>query len=90
MSLKLSRQKREGDHSTGRREDSSGGLNGEWEGWKGNKNDLVDIPVATQHSGEEILPRNIVAAAPPQSSEVCLFVCNHFAFTPKGCPAKLP
>jgi len=19
-----------------------------------------------------------------------LFVCNHFAFTPKGCPAKLP
>jgi len=67
MNLKLSRQKREGDRSTGRREDSSGGLNGEWEGWKGNKNDLVDIPVATQHSGEEILPRNIVAAAPPQS-----------------------
>jgi hypothetical protein len=21
---------------------------------------------------------------------VCLFVCNHIAFTPKGCPAKLP
>jgi len=24
-------------------------------------------------------------------NEVCLFVCNHFAFTPEGrCPTKLP